>query len=115
MLSPRLSVPAVGALKVVLWPPAVSTSCRFGVVGVGCALLYAVLAWSLTALGGLAPTAGSIVAYAAAGVASYLGQSDVFDRAIADFSEAYADQNERDYAAMMGAIESGRVVAETGI
>jgi uncharacterized protein (DUF2252 family) len=48
-------------------------------------------------------------------IASYLGQSDVFDRAIADFAEAYADQNERDYAALLDAIESGRIAAETGI
>jgi uncharacterized protein (DUF2252 family) len=48
-------------------------------------------------------------------IASYLGQSDVFDRAIADFSEAYADQSERDYAALLEAIESGRIAAERGI
>jgi uncharacterized protein (DUF2252 family) len=48
-------------------------------------------------------------------IASYLGQSDVFDRAIADFSEAYADQSERDYEALLGAIESGRIADETGI
>ena len=48
-------------------------------------------------------------------IASYLGQSDVFDRAIADFAEAYADQSERDYESLSGAIKSGRVVAETGI
>ena len=40
---------------------------------------------------------------------------DVFDGAIADFAEAYADQSERDYEALLGAIESGRVAAETGI
>src|SRR5206468_8136442 len=32
-------------------------------------------------------------------IASYLGRSDRFDRALASFAEAYADQNERDYAA----------------
>jgi hypothetical protein len=48
-------------------------------------------------------------------IASYLGQSDVFDRAIADFAEAYADQSELDYAALLDAIEGGRIVAETGI
>jgi uncharacterized protein (DUF2252 family) len=48
-------------------------------------------------------------------IASYLGQSDVFDRAIADFAEAYADQSERDYEALLGAIKSGRITAETGI
>jgi hypothetical protein len=48
-------------------------------------------------------------------IASYLGNSDVFDRAIADFSSAYADQNERDYQAMAQAVDSGRVVAQTGL
>ena len=33
-------------------------------------------------------------------LAAYLGSGDVFDRAMADFAEAYADQNERDYAAV---------------
>jgi uncharacterized protein (DUF2252 family) len=48
-------------------------------------------------------------------IASYLGQSDVFDRAIADFAETYADQSEHDYESLLGAIKSGRVVAEMGI
>ena len=48
-------------------------------------------------------------------IASYLGTSDVFDRAIADFSVAYADQNERDYEAMVAAVKSGRLEAQTGL
>jgi hypothetical protein len=48
-------------------------------------------------------------------IAAYLGASDVFDRSIAGFAEAYADQNERDYQALKEAAWSGRVVAETGI
>ena len=48
-------------------------------------------------------------------IASYLGSGDTFDRAIADFSAAYADQNERDYEAMVAAVKSGRLVAETGL
>jgi uncharacterized protein (DUF2252 family) len=48
-------------------------------------------------------------------IASYLGNSDVFDRAIADFSTAYADQNERDYQALVQAVDSGRVDAQTGL
>jgi uncharacterized protein (DUF2252 family) len=48
-------------------------------------------------------------------IASYLGGGDVFDSAIADFAELYADQNERDYEALLGAIKSGRVAAESGI
>jgi len=51
----------------------------------------------------------------ASGIAGYLGSSEVFDRAIAVFAEDYADQNERDYAALIGAIDSGRVEAETGL
>ena len=42
-------------------------------------------------------------------IASYLGASDSFDRAIADFSTAYADQNERDYANVAGALEASSV------
>jgi hypothetical protein len=37
----------------------------------------------------------------------------MFDRAIADFSVAYADQNERDYAAFAEAVKSGRLIAQT--
>jgi len=48
-------------------------------------------------------------------MASYLGKGDTFDQAIADFSVAYADQNERDYAAFSAAVDSGRLTARTGI
>ncbi len=48
-------------------------------------------------------------------IASYLGASDIFDRAIVDFSIAYADQTERDYQALQDAVASGRLAAETGI
>jgi uncharacterized protein (DUF2252 family) len=48
-------------------------------------------------------------------IASYLGKSDAFDRAIADFGAAYADQNERDYAALLTAVQSGRLPAEVGV
>ena len=48
-------------------------------------------------------------------IAAYLGSGDSFDRAIARFSEAYADQNERDHAALLAAIKSGRLEAETGV
>jgi hypothetical protein len=48
-------------------------------------------------------------------IASYLGKSDVFDRAIADFAIAYADLNERDYAAMREAVASGRLTAQEGV
>jgi uncharacterized protein (DUF2252 family) len=36
-------------------------------------------------------------------IAAYLGKSDTFDRAIAEFAEAYADQNEADYELLLGA------------
>ena len=48
-------------------------------------------------------------------IASYLGKSDRFDRAIGDFAAAYADQNERDYASLVAAVASGRIVAEHGL
>jgi uncharacterized protein (DUF2252 family) len=48
-------------------------------------------------------------------IASYLGKSDVFDQAIADFAETYADQNERDYDALDRMVESGRITAQTGL
>jgi predicted alpha/beta hydrolase len=40
-------------------------------------------------------------------IADYLGSSDTFDRAIAGFSAAYADQNQRDFEAVIAAVKSG--------
>jgi uncharacterized protein (DUF2252 family) len=48
-------------------------------------------------------------------IASYLGKGDVFDRAIAEFAVAYADQNEIDYQALVTAVRSGRIAAKEGI
>jgi uncharacterized protein (DUF2252 family) len=48
-------------------------------------------------------------------IAAYLGKGPTFDRAIVEFSHAYAEQNERDYRALQKAVESGRVTAETGL
>ncbi len=48
-------------------------------------------------------------------IAGYLGSGDSFDRAMATFAESYADQNERDYAALQEAVASGRIAAQTGI
>ena len=48
-------------------------------------------------------------------IGSYLGAGDSFDRALASFAEAYADQNERDYRALREAAESGRVAVQTGL
>jgi uncharacterized protein (DUF2252 family) len=47
----------------------------------------------------------------AVAIASYLGSGDKFDRAIAEFSELYADQAEADYAALSDAVRDGRVAA----
>jgi uncharacterized protein (DUF2252 family) len=48
-------------------------------------------------------------------ISGYLGKKDRFDQAIADFAEAYADQTERDHAALLAAMKDGRVQAEVGI
>jgi uncharacterized protein (DUF2252 family) len=48
-------------------------------------------------------------------IAAYLGKSTRFDDAIADFAMTYADQNGRDHRALITAIGSGRVRAETGV
>jgi uncharacterized protein (DUF2252 family) len=68
-----------------------------------------------------ARTCGSTLARAHArtgdrvGIAAYLGSGDAFDRALVAFAEVYADQNERDYAALQTAVESGRIDAEHGV
>ena len=46
---------------------------------------------------------------------SYLGKGKAFDEAIAEFADAYADQNEADYRTLVEATESGRVAATTGV
>jgi len=48
-------------------------------------------------------------------IASYLGSSDAFDRAIVAFSEAYADQNEADYDLLDQAEQAGRINAQIGL
>jgi uncharacterized protein (DUF2252 family) len=48
-------------------------------------------------------------------IASYVGSGTSFDRAIVEFSKAYAEQNERDYRALVKAVDSGRIKAETGL
>jgi uncharacterized protein (DUF2252 family) len=48
-------------------------------------------------------------------IAAYLGNGDSFDRAILEFSEAYAEQNVRDYRKLQKAVNSGRITAETGL
>jgi uncharacterized protein (DUF2252 family) len=67
----------------------------------GLALYGAVCAWALA------------LAHARSGdsvaISAYLGGGDSFDSAVADFAEAYADQNERDYRAFVEAIKAGRI------
>lgn len=48
-------------------------------------------------------------------IASYLGSGDAFDRAIADFAVAYAEQNALDQQALVDAIADGSVQAEVGV
>ena len=48
----------------------------------------------------------------AAILTGYMGKSTAFEDALADFSVAYADQNERDYAALVAAVRSGKVEAQ---
>jgi uncharacterized protein (DUF2252 family) len=48
-------------------------------------------------------------------IAAYLGKSERFDGAVADFAEAYADQTEQDHAALCAAVKSGRVPTDEGI
>ena len=51
----------------------------------------------------------------AVAIASYLGNSESFERAVALYAESYADQNERDYEALAEAVKSGRVKADLGV
>jgi len=48
-------------------------------------------------------------------IAAYLGKSDRFDNAIADYAESSAEQNARDHAELARAAETGRVLAEVGV
>jgi uncharacterized protein (DUF2252 family) len=50
-----------------------------------------------------------------AAIAGYLGKNAVFDRAIAGFAVAYANQTEQDHAALKQAIADGRINAHEGI
>ncbi|MGE5827237.1 MAG: DUF2252 family protein, partial [Micromonosporaceae bacterium] len=46
---------------------------------------------------------------------AYLGRSDRFDQAVADFADGYAEQNERDHATFQEAVDRGRVTAVSGV
>jgi hypothetical protein len=47
-------------------------------------------------------------------IAGYLGESDTFDEAIADFAAAYADQSDKDHEALTNAVRAGRLEAVIG-
>lgn len=48
-------------------------------------------------------------------IATYLGEDDTFDEAIADFARTYADLNEADHARLLEAVASGRLAATTDL
>ena len=48
-------------------------------------------------------------------IASYLGVSDRFEQAVADFAVSYADQAEKDHATLLKLIKQGKIVAESGV
>jgi predicted alpha/beta hydrolase len=51
----------------------------------------------------------------ATAISSYMGKGNTFDKAIGQFAVAYADQAEKDYQALLDAINEGRIVAEPGV
>ena len=51
----------------------------------------------------------------AVAISAYLGKGDAFDRSLEDFSGRYADQNDRDFTAFVGAVRSGRLEAIEGV
>ena len=48
-------------------------------------------------------------------IAAYLGRGKTFDDALADFAEAYADQNQSDYDTMVAAAKEGRIAVTSGL
>jgi uncharacterized protein (DUF2252 family) len=48
-------------------------------------------------------------------IAAYLGGGSSFDKAILEFSRAYAEQNARDYQRLTAAVTSGELAAQTGL
>jgi uncharacterized protein (DUF2252 family) len=77
------------------------------------------LAWDAMALYGRLCAQTLARAHARSGdrvaIAAYLGSSDRFDNAVADFAETYADQNALDHEALADAAATGRVTAQTGV
>ncbi|MBI4533357.1 MAG: DUF2252 family protein, partial [Candidatus Melainabacteria bacterium] len=76
--------------------------------------------WNAKQLAGMAGVMGGALARAharsgdSAVIAGYLGESDEFARAIADFAVCYANQVEKDHACLTAAIRSGRIRADAG-
>jgi sugar/nucleoside kinase (ribokinase family) len=74
----------------------------------GCTVAYGeVCAWTLARAHA---RSGDRIALAA-----YLGEDDAFARAIGEFAERYADQNERDHSALAAAGRTGRVEVQSGL
>jgi uncharacterized protein (DUF2252 family) len=48
-------------------------------------------------------------------IAAYLGAGNAFDRALLDFSNAYTEQNQRDYNTLADAVKTGKITAQTGL
>lgn len=48
-------------------------------------------------------------------IGAYLGPGSSFEKAIARFSAAYPDQNERDYRRLADAVTAGEIAAEFGV
>jgi hypothetical protein len=48
-------------------------------------------------------------------IAAYLGGGHAFDRAILEFSNAYAEQNQRDFDHLTAAVDDGRIAVQTGL
>ncbi len=48
-------------------------------------------------------------------IAAYVGRGSTLDRSLADFAEAYADQNEQDYREVRAAVDDGTLAAQTGV
>jgi len=48
-------------------------------------------------------------------ISGYCGKSEALDEAFAAFAVAYADQSEADHTALVAAVRSGRLPAETGV
>ena len=79
------------------WPLEIGMMRTLGVLLLIPTLLYL---WPRTAL------LGAVL------ITGYLGDSDTFDRAIADFAVAYAEQSEKDHQAVMNAVRAGKLEAE---